>query len=133
MIGNVAFREIFDVAADAMFILDQDGLSLEVNQIAYEQLGYTKAEMVGRAIADFVPAALAAATRDRLANVRKHGYLIYESAMVRKDASVLPMEIGNKVIEHADGNSYYGVARDISERKRLDQALKESEARFRTR
>src|ERR1035437_2104173 len=132
MIGNVAFREIFDVAADAMFILDQDGLILEVNQIAYEQLGYTKAEMVGRAIADFVPPPLAAATRDRLANVRKHGYLIYESAMVRKDGSVLPVEIGNKVIEHAGGNSYYGVARDISERKRLDQALKESEARFRT-
>lgn len=54
MVGNVEFREIFDLAADAMFILDQDQLILEINQIAYQQLGYAKGEMMGRPIGDFV-------------------------------------------------------------------------------
>lgn len=52
--------------------------------------------------------------------------------MVRKDGSVLLVETCNRAIEHAGAKAFYAVVRDISERQRLNQALKESEARFRT-
>ncbi len=132
MIDKDDFRMLFDLAADAMFILDQDRLILELNQIAHQQLGYAKDEMLGRQIGDFVSPENTAMLNHRFAKVRNQGYLIYESAMVRNDGSVLPVEIGNRVIELDGQKAYFAVVRDITERKRLDDALRESEARFRT-
>ncbi len=132
MIGEEDFRGLFDLAADAMFILDQDRLIREINHIAYQQIGYTKAEMLGRHIGDFIPPGYAAMLKSRFSKVQNQGYLIYESAMVHKDGSILPVEICNRAIELDGKQTFFAVVRDISERKRLDSALRESEARFRT-
>ncbi len=132
MLGKEDFQMLFDLAADAMFILDEDSVILETNQVAYRQLGYAKAEMIGKSIGDFILPEFSAKLKKRFSKVRDQGYLIYESAMVRKDGSVLPVEISNRVMDLNGKKAFYGVVRDISERKRLDDALKESEARFRT-
>jgi diguanylate cyclase (GGDEF)-like protein/PAS domain S-box-containing protein len=132
MIAGQDFRAIFDLAADAMFILDQDRCIREINQIAYGQLGYTKPEMLGRHIGDFISPEFVPLLKNRYATVQNQGYLIYESAMVHKDGSVLPVEICNRVIELGGKKTFFAVVRDISERKRMDTSLRESEARFRT-
>ncbi len=132
MIRGADFRALFDLAADAMFILDGDLLILEMNRIAHRQLGYAKGEMLGRNIGDFVLREFVAMQKSRFAKVRNQGYLIYESAMVRKDGSVLAVEIGNRAIALEGRQAFFAVVRDISDRKRLDGALKESEDRFRT-
>ena len=132
MIGEENFHTLFDLAADAMFILDQDGFIKEINRIAYEQLGYARDEMVGKYIGDFVLPEFIPLLKSRFAQVQSQGYLTYESAQMRKDGTVLPIEICNRAIELNGQKAFFAVVRDISERKRLDSALRESEARFRT-
>ena len=132
MLREDGYRELFDLAADSMFVLDSNHIIKEVNRIGYRQLGYTKDEMLGRPIGDFVLPQFTPSLDDRLAMVLNQGYLVYESATVRKDGTVLPVEIANRAMHLHGQRAFFAIVRDISERKRLDTALRESEARFRT-
>lgn len=126
------FRVLFDLAADSMFVVDSAGLIIEANQTGYEQLGYTKAEMLGRPISVFIAPEYAATLESRMARAQREKCLIYESAMVHKDGSVFPMEIALKALEWDGQMAFLGIVRDIRERKQMDAAMRESEARFRT-
>jgi len=127
MVGDEIFHDLFELAADAMFILDQDRVIKEINQVAYEQLGYTKDEMLGRNVSDFFPPQDAALTKSRFSKIQNHGYLIYESAMIRKDGSVFPVEIGNRAIDLGEQKAYFAVVRDISERRQSEAKLHQLE------
>jgi len=127
MLGKINYHELFELASDAMFILDQSHIIREINQVAYTQLGYSKAEMIGRRIADFIPAEYAALIKGRYTLIQNQGYLIYESAMILKDGSVLSVEISNRSIDLGGEMVFFAVVRDIRERKHIAQALLESE------
>ncbi len=126
------FRVLFDLAADSMFVVDSTGIIMEANQTGYELLGYTKAEMLGRHVSVFVPPEYATTLENRFAKAQREKCLIYESAMVHKSGSVLPMEIALKALEWDGQMAFLGIVRDIRERKLMDAAMRESEARFRT-
>jgi diguanylate cyclase (GGDEF)-like protein/PAS domain S-box-containing protein len=115
-----------------MFILDQDGFIKEINRVAYEQIGYTKAEMVGKHMGGFISPEFAATLKSRLTKIQNQEYSIFESAQVRRDGSVLPIEVCSRPIELNGQKAFFNIVRDISERKRMDKALRESEDRFRT-
>jgi diguanylate cyclase (GGDEF)-like protein/PAS domain S-box-containing protein len=132
MIGEEGFRALFNMAADSIFILDSEGFIKVVNQIGHERLGYSRDEMLGRQIGSFILPEFAAMLDSRLAKVLEQGHLMYESAQVRKDGSVLPVEISTRTIELSGQQAFFSIVRDISERKLMDNALRESEHRFRT-
>jgi diguanylate cyclase (GGDEF)-like protein/PAS domain S-box-containing protein len=132
MIGKEGFRALFDLAADSMFILNPDGVIREINQIAYERLGYTKAEMLGKHIGTFILPECSDMLAGRIARAQSQEFLIYESAQVHKNRTILPIEVCSRAIVLEGKKLLYNIVRDIGERKRLDTALRESEARFRT-
>jgi len=125
-----SYRELFDLAADAMFILGHDGYIKEVNRIAYEQIGYTKPEMLGKHIGSFLLPEYAALLESKFAAIQEQGSLIYESVMVRKDGSILPVEICNRSIELGEQNAYFAIVRDISERKRAEEVFLKTHERL---
>lgn len=131
MISEGSFRALFDLSADAMFILSQDGYVEDINQIAFEQMGYTKAEMLGKHIGNFISPEFAPQLINRLTKVENQGYLIYESALVNKDGSVLPVEICNRAIELDGGKAFFAIVRDIRERKRAESKFQASEEKWR--
>ena len=79
-------------------IIAPDGKIREINEIGYRQLGYAREEMLGRHISGFILPEFAAAVDDRMAAVREKGYLVFESAQVRKDGTVLPVEVSSRLI-----------------------------------
>ncbi|MGA8145960.1 MAG: PAS domain S-box protein [Gallionellaceae bacterium] len=131
MISEKSFHTLFDLAADAIFILETDGLIKEINRIAHERLGYTKAEMVGKHVGSFILPEFAAMLGNRLAKIQKQEFLIYESAQVCKDGSVLPVEICSRTVELDGKIQVFSIVRDITERKRMLEALKQSEEKYR--
>lgn len=132
MFVKEGFHALFNLAADSMFILDPDGFIREINRIAYERLGYGKAEMLGKHVSDFILPEYADMLVSRIARIQNQEFLIYESAQVHKDGSVLPIEVCSRAIMLEEEKLLFNIVRDISERKKLDAALRESEARFRT-
>ena len=111
-------RELVELAADAFFCADLDGRYVDVNAAACQLLGYERDELLGKTIADLVPAEdlprLAASRAALLAS----GYgQLSEWALRRKDGSRVPVEVNAKILP--DGR-WEAFVRDISERKRLE-------------
>ncbi|MBE0568587.1 MAG: PAS domain S-box protein [Deltaproteobacteria bacterium] len=122
------YRTFFENSMDAMFITKPDGLVLEANAAACEMFGYTEEELIqgGRnAVVDPDDQRLLSALKERERKGRFAGDLNFK----RKDGTELPAEITSVIFKTKDGDERASIiVRDISERKRAEKALRESEA-----
>jgi PAS domain S-box-containing protein len=126
------FRTLFESATDALFILDLEGNFIAVNKTAYERLGYTREEMLSMHLSRLDPPEFAAKVSARLQQVLNRGHAVMESAHLKKDGSVMPVEINARIIEYDGRKAVFSIIRDISERKRAEEQLADLNARLQT-
>lgn len=125
-------RAIFNSANDAMFIHDLQGNFLEVNDTACDRLGYTKEEFLKMTAMKIDSSEYASLVMKRIEELREKGSTFFETAHVAKDGSVIPIELSSRVVEYQGKPAILSIARDITERKRAELALQESENKYRT-
>lgn len=138
--GNVAarmreseerFRKIFDYSNDAIFVIDpmQDEI-LDVNPQACKMLGFSRADLLAMGMSDIHPheMPLLRAFAESVAE-KGHGWT-NELSCLTKSGQCLPSEISASVIELAGRKCMIALIRDITERKRAEQALRESEEKL---
>jgi len=130
--SEAKYRNLFESSTDGIFILDLDGNFIDVNTTAYTRLGYTKEEMLALHISKLDHPAFASRIPERLTQIREHGFAVFESAHLRKDGTAMPVEINSRLIAYEGRTVYFSVIRDITDRKKAESALKESERRLRT-
>jgi PAS domain S-box-containing protein len=118
------YRTLFDSTNDAIFIHDMGRRFLEVNKVFCELLGYSREELLQMAPADISSPEYASQVVPRLAVLRQLGHAFFESAYVRRDGTILPLELSTRIIEFKGKPAVLSVARDISERKRAEQKLR---------
>ena len=122
---------ILDLSADSIIIHDLEGNIIFANKSAYESRGYMKEEMSGMKLSEILAPEQTELSTQRIAEMCNKGELRFESAHQRKDESVFPVETHVKLIE-IEGNKYCcSVMRDITGRKQAEEALLQSEARYR--
>ena len=114
------FRTLFDTANDSIFILDLDGRFLEVNRVACNRLGYTRDELLTMTVHDIDSPAFASEQTARLDRVVQGGQSLFESVHIAKNGTEQPVEISNCLFEYRGTSGILCVARDTSERKRLE-------------
>ncbi len=124
------YHDLFESATDAIFILDLEGNFINVNSIAYTRLGYTKEEMLSMHVSKLDPPEFAPKVPARMAEIREKGIAIFESAHIRKDGTVMPVEINARMYEYSGKKVYLSFIRDISMRKKVENALRMSEKRL---
>ena len=126
------YRTFFENSLDALFISKPDGLVLEANAAACEMVGYTEEELIrgGRnAVVDPEDQRLFPALKERERKGRFAGELNFK----RKDGTIIPAEITSVIFKTKDGDERASIiVRDVSERKRAEKALEDSEAFTRT-
>ena len=125
------FKEIFELAPNALFLLSEDRTIQEVNQVAFDQFGYTKSEMLGRNISEFISPEYSTLLEEQFTKIESNGYLIYESAIICKNGSVLPVEIYNRKIVLGNDIAYFTLVRDLQDPKNEASQILESEKRWR--
>ncbi|MBF0495514.1 MAG: PAS domain S-box protein [Deltaproteobacteria bacterium] len=116
---NRRFRLIFERAFDAIILVDMEGVITNGNPKLLEILGYSQEELFGTKIADYIHPADLAAIPLNLYQMTPEVPLRIERRMRRKDGRYLILDISaNRV----DENTVMGIYRDITERKRIEDA-----------
>ena len=119
-------------ASDGIHILDTAGNLLEASDSFCRMLGYSRAEMVGMNVAQWDAQQDEEALRATLERqfARKERSL-FETRHRRKDGSCLDVEVSGYPLELDGSPVLFNSSRDITERKRAEDSLRESEMRLR--
>jgi PAS domain S-box-containing protein len=129
--SEARFRTFVDHATDAFMLHDKDGIVLDVNRHACESLGYSRDEMIGMGPADFDPDADEAHTRSIKKRVEAGEIVTFAGRQRRKDGTMFPVEVRLRQFRQADRRLGLSLVRDITERKRAEEEIRESERRCR--
>lgn len=124
-------RVFLDQAVDGFFLHDASGVLVDVNQRACEMLGYTREELIGKTPPAFdvsLDAEVAASLYRRLAAGET---IITESRHRRKDDTTYPIELRIRAVWEGGQQFNVALVQDITERQRIENELRASEARFR--
>lgn len=123
------YRDYFENAKDAIYVHDLTGRYIMVNKAGEELIGYSREEILQMRISDVVPRASLDHIHARLKEkLEDHSLTIYEVEAIRKDGSRVPIEVSSRLIyENGVPVAVQGSARDITERKRAEEALRASQ------
>ncbi len=130
------FRMLFNNANDPAFVnhLNEDFRFehfIEVNQSACETYLYPREEFLRLTPLTLIPPEYRQKEREALQTLLKQGHAIYEVEHFRKDKRRIPVEISAHLFEYKGKPTVLSIVRNISERKRAQQALQHSKEQLR--
>jgi PAS domain S-box-containing protein len=121
------FRRLAQATVEGIIIIDK-GIILDANENYAAMLGYTLEEIIGRPVDAFVAPESRELVTDQIREKREQPY---ESKALRKDGAIVEIEAVGKSIPWHGRQVRVTAIRDITGRKRMEEALRESEERYR--
>jgi len=127
------YRDLFENANDLIYTHDLKGCFTSLNRAGERITGYSRAEALAMKIGDDVaPESLADAHAMTQRKLSEDVPTTYEIDILAKDGRRVSLELSTRLIlRHGVPVGVQGIGRDITERKRSENALKESENRYR--
>ncbi|MDD2464618.1 MAG: PAS domain S-box protein [Desulfobulbus sp.] len=130
-----SLRQFYVQSPLAYQSLGTDGTVLEVNQRWLDTLGYTREEVLGKKFSEFLHSDFRDYFHANFSRFKDAGEIYgVEFTMVKKDGSLIQVSFDGKISTNPDGTFQrtHCFFQDITQRKRDEAALCESEERFRT-
>jgi len=128
------FHAISDSAHDAIFMFNEDDTISYWNPAAHRIFGFTEKEAIGKKVADLIVPSRFVEDYLKLKSacrVEKEHFDPFEFLAIRKNGEAFPIEISMAAFELNGKAHCVAIARDISERKKLELELKSSELKYR--
>ena len=122
-------RSIMENSADAIFITNQQGKYEYTNKTAQEMLGYTAEELNSMTFADISPKEKVSEYFEIFNKILSGEKTFSEIELLKKDGSFISTDLNAVLLP---SGQIYGSCRDITERKKTELALKESDIKYRT-
>ena len=128
-------QAVLDTAVDGIITIDEAGIIESANAAAARLFGYQPDALIGSNVAMLMPPAdgnrhvgyIARYVNTGEAHVIGKGR---ELVAKRRDGSVFPIELSVSAVPGDDGRHFTGIVRDVSARKKADEALRESRAKI---
>jgi len=121
-----------DSAYDEVFWMDMEGSFLYVNDAACRVTGYSPEELYTMTVFDLDPDFSPKRWAESIADLRKNKKQFFQTRHRRKDGVIIDVEISSVYVTRETEEISFCFVRDITERNRIEAALKESEARYRS-
>jgi two-component system cell cycle sensor histidine kinase/response regulator CckA len=123
-------RHLFAGSPDAIFVEDADGLILDANPAAGRLHGVPHEQLIGRNAMELVPPGKREQAHHLFEKLVRDELHQIESVSLTVDGREVPVEIRTSQIDYADKRALLLHVRDISERRKAEEALRGSEIRF---
>jgi len=129
------YQDLYNNAPDMYFSVSPEGTVTNVNEYGAEYLGYTKEELIGKAVWMVVHHDDLKEVKKQVSEIfkKKEEFSELEFRKVRKDGSILHVHERTQLIFDENGmpSELRIICRDITDRQRIQHALEESEERYR--
>lgn len=133
------YRTLLERANDAIFVFPVEadgrpGRYLEVNEVACRRLGYSREELLAltpEAIVDTGDVSYGDALDAAMRDLRTGCSIMVDRIHVAKDGWRIPVEVSATLLELGGRPTVITIARDVTERRRVEEAVRESEERLR--
>ncbi len=129
---EIRYREIFDSFDDLYYETDENGIITVLSPSVYRLSGWSIEDLVGKPVTD-----LYINPQDRgvlLSELQRQGFVRdYELLLLKKDGTPIQISLSGSVMKKPDGTpgGVRGSLRDITKRKAAEEALRESEEKYR--
>ena len=128
--GERRFRELFDRASDGIMITSPAGSLVAVNESFARMHGYTTQEMQALHLKDLDTSETSQLMPERMKRILSGESMTFEVEHYHKDGRSFPMEVSSSLIVSGGETLIQSFHRDITERKRAEFLIHESEKRF---
>lgn len=130
------FRSLVESATDAIIVANGRGVIISWNRSASVLFGYSNEEAIGQPLTILMPQRYREAHERGLARMASTGKgrvmgSVVELHGLKKDGTEFPIELSLATWRNTESTYYSGIIRDISERKKAEHVLQESQERFR--
>jgi PAS domain S-box-containing protein len=130
--SEARFSVLLDQASDAILLVGAEGRIREANRRAAELYGYSREALCDLHVWQLRRDQSRTAVERRSQEIRAQGEQVWESVHVTRDGREIPVEVAAKSVELDGERVHVSIIRDVAERRRVEQALRESEARYRS-
>lgn len=130
--SETKYRTIVENINDALIIHDLKGKIIDANQNASILFGYKQDKIIGKNISNFTTQVSSKMIALHMEQLTKEGKIVFDSEAQKSDGSIIPINISAKVVSKEGKGIIHSFVRDITERRRAEEALRESEEKYRT-
>ncbi len=120
-------RSIFENATDGIVVLDKNGTIINVNNRTCEMHGYNREEMLGVSIWQLEAEDNPDVRQHRMERILAGESLVFETTQLKKDGTLIPLEISSKAITIAGELFIQSFYRDITEKKKFREYMLQSQ------
>ncbi len=117
------YRALMENASDAILVVGEKGLFVDVNHRAVALLGYTEQELLRLGPPDIHPPEEQERLRSAFQDMERGGSSRYEHLVLTREGRTLPVEVVGTRIDLGETRLYVGHFRDISKRRRIEKEL----------
>ena len=125
------YRKLFHHSNDGIFLHDFEGNIIDINQKVLDYFGYTKPEMLAIKIHLLHPPEALTKSKWAFENITQYGFVNFEIDFKKKNGEVFTAEVSSSLFKIGGKQVIQGIVRDITKRKLVEEALLESEERYR--
>ena len=134
--SELRYRLLWETATDAILLMDTAGHIHFANPAVEDVFGYKPDELIGQNLTSLQPEPLRQLHREAVQRYLKTGqkrlnWRATEMPALRKDGAEIPVEVAFSDMEFEGKRWFVGFVRDITERRRTEKALQESQEQFR--
>ena len=129
--GEAGLRATLEYVRDGIFFIDSEGVVVDANAAACAQLGRPRSDVIGSSVSTFTGRADFRFS-SIVSRLESEPHLSYQTTHLHKSGTRVDIDLTITRMPNQGSYLYVGIARDVTERARVEEELRQSEQRYRS-